>query len=357
MRLLAALALVLAAPAALAQGYAGLGAEPQEGYAEVRPDREIRFPEDHGPHPEFRIEWWYVTANLEDAEGRAYGLQWTLFRSALRPASSTGGGGEGWASPQFWMAHAAVTSADQHLSAERFARGGIGQAGVAGVPFSAHLDDWRFESTTPAPDAPFAPLHLSARGEDFAYDLTLATDAPPVLQGEAGYSVKSDLGQASHYYSQPFFEAEGTLVIEGREREVRGRAWMDREWSTQPLAPGQSGWDWFALRFGDDTAVMLYRLRQDDGNHYLTGNWIGRDGRSESLGRNTVSMTPLERTDIDGRAVPTHWRIEIPSRDVTIETVPLNAQSWMDTSFEYWEGPIRFAGSHEGVGYLEMTGY
>ncbi|MEO1477797.1 MAG: lipocalin family protein, partial [Bacteroidota bacterium] len=71
----------------------------------------------------------------------------------------------------------------------------------------------------------------------------------------------------------------------------------------------------------------------------------------------TVSMTPLERTDIDGRAVPTHWRIEIPSRDVTIETVPLNAQSWMDTSFEYWEGPIRFAGSHEGVGYLEMTGY
>jgi predicted secreted hydrolase len=26
-------------------------------------------------------------------------------------------------------------------------------------------------------------------------------------------------------------------------------------------------------------------------------------------------------------------------------------------SFPYWEGPITFAGSHTGVGYLEMTGY
>ena len=55
--------------AARAQGFAGLG-ENAEGFAAVVPGRTFAFPADHGPHPEFRIEWWYVTANLKDADRR-----------------------------------------------------------------------------------------------------------------------------------------------------------------------------------------------------------------------------------------------------------------------------------------------
>ena len=51
------------------------------------------------------------------------------------------------------------------------------------------------------------------------------------------------------------------------------------------------------------------------------------------------------------------WRVEIPSLNVTIDTMPLNPKAWMGTSFAYWEGPIRFTGSHSGIGYLELTGY
>jgi len=47
----------------------------------------------------------------------------------------------------------------------------------------------------------------------------------------------------------------------------------------------------------------------------------------------------------------------IPSLALSIDCAPLNAKSWMRTSFSYWEGPIGFAGSHSGVGYLELTGY
>ena len=47
----------------------------------------------------------------------------------------------------------------------------------------------------------------------------------------------------------------------------------------------------------------------------------------------------------------------ILKKNGSVETLPLNAKSWMGTSFPYWEGPISFAGSHAGVGYLEMTGY
>src|ERR1700751_3054161 len=83
---------------ARAQGFAGLE-EKADGFGRVAPGRAFGFPADHGPHPEFRIEWWYVTANLRDAAGNAYGAQWTLFRQALQPGTAL----EGWATQQAWM--------------------------------------------------------------------------------------------------------------------------------------------------------------------------------------------------------------------------------------------------------------
>ena len=79
---------------------------------------------------------------------------------------------------------------------------------------------------------------------------------------------------------------------------------------------------------------------------------LGRERRALD-----ITMTPLAFTEIEARKIPTTWRIEISSRALAIECTPLNARSWMGTSFPYWEGPISFAGSHTGVGYLEMTGY
>src|SRR5215469_6437403 len=137
---------------ALAQSYAGLGTA-ADGYAKVTPGRAFSFPADHGPHPDFRIEWWYLTANLKDAAGAAYGAQWTLFRQALAPGAQR----EGWANQQIWMAHAAVTRADAHFSAETFARGGVGQAGATAEPFRAWIDSWAmrgldgFDAKTIAP--------------------------------------------------------------------------------------------------------------------------------------------------------------------------------------------------------------
>src|SRR3981189_908342 len=122
---------------AIAQGFAGLG-ESAEGFAPVVPGKTFVFPADHGPHPDFRVEWWYVTANLKDAAGIAHGVQWTLFRQAARP----GAGLEGWATQQLWMGHAAVTRADTHRASETFARGGVGQAGAEANPFLACIDAW-----------------------------------------------------------------------------------------------------------------------------------------------------------------------------------------------------------------------
>ena len=128
-------------------------------------------------------------------------------------------------------------------------------------------------------------------------------------------------------------------------------------WSSQPLASEQKGWDWLSLHLDSGDKVMLFRLRQTDGADYLSGNWIGRDGSSTQLLPVDIAMTPLATTKIDKRDLPTSWRVVVKSRGIAIEITPLNPQSWMATSFPYWEGPIAFAGSHSGVGYLEMTGY
>jgi predicted secreted hydrolase len=337
---------------AFAQGFAGLG-ESASGFAPVVPGRTFAFPGDHGPHPEFRIEWWYVTANLADISGTAYGAQWTLFRQAI----ASGHQQEGWANQQIWMGHAAVTRADMHRFGETFARGGVGQAGVEAKPFHAWIDAWQMRGLEATSDTNIAPLELSASGAGFSYTLRLDADRPLVLQGDGGYSRKSLREQASYYYSQPHYRAKGAITIDDKSVDVTGQAWLDREWSSQPLASDQSGWDWLALHFNSGDKLMLYRMRQTDGQHYRSGKWIARDGKTEQLASADITMTPFAFTEIEGRKIPTAWRIAIPKSALAIDCAPLNARSWMGTSFPYWEGPISFAGSHAGLGYLEMTGY
>jgi predicted secreted hydrolase len=334
--------LLLAVPAA-AQGFAGLGATAEE-FALPRPETELRFPQDHGAHPDFRIEWWYLTANLTGPDGTPYGLQWTLFRSALAPRD-----GRGWHTPQLWMGHAAVTTPGAHHVAERLARGGIGQAGVTAAPFAAWIDDWQMAG----PD--FDHLRLTASGPDFAYDVTLTATGPLVLHGERGYSVKSAAGQASHYYSQPFFKVKGRLTLPGGAVPVAGTAWLDREWSSQPLAADQTGWDWFSLSFDSGDRLMGFVLRGDD--DFTAATWIGADGRAIPYPDGAFTATPLARHRVAGRDLPVDWQVRLPAQGIDVTVRALNRDAFMTTLVPYWEGPVTVTGSHAGVGYLEMTGY
>lgn len=339
-------------PRASAQGFAGLGAGADQ-YAKVTPGKVFAFPTDHGPHPDFRIEWWYVTANLVDAGGASYGAQWTLFRQALAP----GAGEEGWANQQIFMAHAAVTRADTHRFAETYARGGVGQAGVELKPFEAFIDSWAMRGLDGFNAETISPLALSAEAKDFAYTLHLEADRPLVLQGDGGYSKKSERDQASYYYSQPFFKARGRLAIDDRPVDVTGLAWMDREWSSQPLASDQTGWDWLALHFSGGERLMLYRMRERSGQSFVSGNWILPDGKARQLAPADIEMTPGSPSAVAGRKLPLQWQIKIPSLALAIDCAAVNPNAWNGTAFAYWEGPIHFRGSHTGVGYLELTGY
>lgn len=303
--LLLALAVLLTGPAR-AQGFAGLGTQADAGFAVPTEGTPFRFPQDHGPHPDYRIEWWYLTANLSGPDGTEYGVQWTLFRSALEPGEAFG-----WGSPQIWMGHAGLTTPDRHFNAERLARGGIGQAGVTAQPFLAWIDDWSMAG----PD--LDDLTLTARGPAFSYALNLSATGPLVFHGAEGYSVKSPEGQASFYYSQPFYAVEGTLLLPSGPVAVTGQGWLDREWSSQPLSETQDGWDWMSLSFADGSRMMGFRLRDRAGPDFYSGTWIAADGATTPL-RN-LDMTPLSNTQVAGRSLPTAWRIADPDQNLDIE--------------------------------------
>ncbi len=341
---------VLIPAAALGQGFAGLGSN-AEGFSVPRRGVPLVFPQDHGPHSDFRIEWWYVTANLQTADGERLGAQWTLFRSALQPGARAG-----WADPQIWLGHAAVTTAGRHYVAERLARGGVGQAGVKAAPFEAWIDNWQMRTESTGLADPLDKIDLNASGQGFQYQLRLQANGPLVLQGDRGFSVKSAAGQASYYYSQPFYEVSGSVNLDGHTQQVKGKAWLDREWSSQPLASNQTGWDWFSLHLASGEKVMAFRLR-DDKQGYSSANWVSADGKTVPIDPADVQLTPLRTATVNGRPVPVEWSLKIPSRGLDIKTAALNDQAWMSTSTPYWEGPIEFTGSVSGQGYLEMTGY
>jgi len=340
------------ASAASAQGFAGLGAD-ADGFSMPRRPAAFAFPLDHGPHPDHRIEWWYLTASLRGDDGRDYGVQWTLFRSALAPEA-----GSGWDAPQLWMGHAGLTTPAAHFAAERLARGGIGQAGVVAAPvFEAWIDEWAMVSEADAGADALSRLRVSANGAAFSYDLDLTARGPLIFHGEDGYSVKSREGQASYYYSQPFYAVSGTLHLPAGPVSVTGTGWLDREWSSQPLSESQDGWDWFSLQFDDGARMMGFGLRDRAGAVFTSATWIEPDGRATAYPDGALRLTPLEHATVAGRTVPVSWRVELPAQGVDVTTGALWPHSWMALGIAYWEGPIRFGGTHDGRGYLEMTGY
>lgn len=337
-----------------------LRTENDQGYAMALEPRPFRFPEDHGPHPEFRTEWWYYTGNLATREGRRLGFQLTFFRSALAPEMAPRS--SEWASRQVYLAHFTVTDVEdkRFRSFERWNRGALGLAGAQGSPFRVWLEDW---STEAAGDA----MRLRASEDGTAIDLVLQPGKPPVLQGDRGLSQKSrERGNASYYYSLTRMPAAGTIRLNNEMFEVTGLAWMDREWSTSALGKDQVGWDWFALHLSDGRDLMLYQLRRKDGSADPTssGTAIGPRGETTHLDLSDFQLQVLDRwqSPRSGASYPAGWRLRIPSGQIDVQIEPLLADQELDVSFRYWEGAVRIEGTSlgkpvQGRGYVEMTGY
>lgn len=334
------------------------------GYKRADTVRPFVFPDDHGPHPGFKNEWWYFTGNLTGPDGTPYGYELTIFRFAMTPPDRTDGvvsQVSNWRTNQFYMGHFAVSDGgrEQFHAFERFSRGGAGLAGAKADPLRVWLENWSMSSTGTST----FPMRLRAQGDDAAIDLTVRPKKPKVLQGDRGLSQKGPgAGNASYYYSYTRLGTTGTMAVGGDTLQVTGQSWLDREWSTSALGPNQEGWDWFALQLDDGRDLMYYQLRNNDGSvsRFSEGVLVGPDGEKTTLSRNDVTVETHDTwTSPDGtHTYPVEWTLRVPSKDLDLRIRALFPNQELDNvSVRYWEGAVRVSGSHSGKGYVEMTGY
>jgi predicted secreted hydrolase len=328
--------------------------------------RALAFPRDHGAHPGARIEWWYATGWLQAPGGPLYGFQLTFFRSRTGLAEALPGR---FAPRQLLFAHAAVTdvAARRHRHAQRIARWSgdeaLPEAHAARADTAIALGRWTLQRD--AASGAYAAL-LAAPEAGFTLDLRLAPSQPLLLQGDAGYSRKGPLlQQASHYYSQPQLAVAGALALDGQVQPVRGRAWLDHEWSDSLLDPQAVGWDWIGMNLQDGGALTVFRLRRADGSSlYAGGSFRAPGAATRSFGADELRMTPGRTwASTQSRATyPVAWRIESPVGNFSVTALLDNQELAGDSSTGtiYWEGLSELrddAGRRLGLGYLEMTGY
>ena len=346
-----------------------------DGFDRAESARELRFPEDQGPHANFQTEWWYYTGNLETTAGRHFGYQLTFFRRALTPITSPPQRDSDWATNQVYMAHFALTNveAGRFYNHELLARGAANLAGAQSQPYQVWLYNWQIKQE--AEDK----YHLQAAQDDIAIDLELTDLKGAILHGSKGYSQKGPApGDASYYISQTRLLSEGVVKVADEEFLVSGFSWMDHEFSTSALAPDQVGWDWFSIQLGDviegaDVAdsgkgveLMVFQIRKADGSidPYSSGTLILPDGHTQHLGKVDFEITALETWESPhtGALYPSRWNLKVPSVQLDVQIEPYLDDQEINVSYDYWEGAVKISGEYNGQpivgsGYVELTGY
>lgn len=330
----------------------------ERAYPPVVPGQALRFPHDTGAHPDYRIEWWYVTGWLRDDDDREHGFQVTFFRVRTLLGEDNP---SRFAPSQLIFAHAALADPARGslLHGERVARAMEPLAGAHEGRTHAWLDDW---SLTLTADGAY---QTTVGTDDFMLSLQLDPPGEPVLNGQAGWSQKApDPIHASYYYSRPQLAVSGTLALDGVTRAVFGHAWLDHEWSSEILPENASGWDWIGVNLHDGGSLMAFQMRDLEHRAMFNAGTLVAPGQpARALATHEVRFTP-QRWWISPRSgirYPVAWSVSAGGRQFEIE--PLMDDQELDsrasTGAIYWEGAIRLheAGREVGRGYLEMTGY
>jgi predicted secreted hydrolase len=327
------------------------------GYPSVLPGAALRFPRDHGSHPDYRTEWWYATGWVQGSDGAPLGVQVTFFRNRPRVAEDNP---SRFAARQLLFAHAAVADPahgrlrhDQRASRAMFDLAGADEATTRTWigDWTLSLEGGRYVATIPA--------------RDFSLELEFEPTQPILLQGDQGYSRKGPLPhQASWYYSRPQLAVRGRVVVAGRARDVRGRAWLDHEWSSEVMAPEAAGWDWMGINLADGGALMAFRMRGRDARALWAGGALREaDGRVRVFAPGEIRFEPLRRWKSPRTEVEYPVAMRVRVGDLVLDIEPLMDDQELDsrasTGTIYWEGAIRAAqaGRVLGRGYLELTGY
>jgi predicted secreted hydrolase len=357
----------------LASGQAEIPKLTPDGFAIPQSGRQFVFPRDHGSHPEFAIEWWYITGHLTATHQSQFGFQATFFRRALVPPGATNNSSSAFGNDQIYLAHMALVNKNtgEFLFQERLNRDGW-DAYASTNTLDVRNGNWSLKLAAQKTGAPEVFELQASVGADVALALNLIPKKPLVIFGTNGVSRKAaDPGASSHYLTFPRLAADGTLTLNQTNLTVTGEAWMDHEFSSSQLGTGQVGWDWLSLQLFDGRELMAYRMRRRDGSTdpFSTVAWIDATGQVRQIGPDNFTWMVLShwRSRKTGADYPSLVRLEAvnpaTARPETFIVQPFVADQELagkPSGIGYWEGACRVLDENKqeiGHAYMELTGY
>ena len=403
--------------------FCSLASAESQSFERAAAGRVLSFPLDHGMHPSFQTEWWYFTGQLFDESGKpfqdpaSYGFQLTFFRRAAEVSATqasasqaarklTGAGGPvPGAAAQLYLAHAALSVLNdsplkgsvpdgRFTYSKRLSSGPLGLAGASPAGLRVWNREWKAEMMGDAIVLEFSVPAETAEGKagsgEVEVRLVARITEDPVLQGDKGYSPKGSCqGCASFYYSYPRLELTGHIKRGESYQRVHGIGWMDHEFMSNALSPNQVGWDWFSFNTKDGSSVMLFQLRDKQGQpDFASGTIVNRSPGKERqvhvLGKDDFTIQVLDtwKSPKTQGQYPSRWRIRVPSAGFDTEVVvrlsnqelvfdgPISGGTVSDGTVSdgtvsegqgkrgvaYWEGAVSNL-DNSVLGYVEMTGY
>jgi predicted secreted hydrolase len=333
-------------------------------YKSAIPGYRYEFPRDHFNHPEYQTEWWYYTGNITSPDGHRFGFELTFFRQGVsrNPVSKSA-----WDIRDLYLAHLALSDLDggEFYHDARTNRAGLGIAGIDQTTQRIWNGNWEIAWKD-------SDQELHAFDDRFSLALLLHPEKPPVIHGEDGVSQKAaGPGHASHYFSLTRLKTTGTINLKGKTYSVSGFAWMDHEFFTHQLESNQAGWDWFSIQLADNTELMLFRIRREDGSidPFSAATYVDAQGKSTHLRASDFVLAPLGdswKSPVTSATYPVRWKITVPKLGIELGVgTSLKSQEFPSQNKfvpSYWEGAISLIGHAgnspiTGVGYLEMTDY
>ena len=226
-------------------------------FSDVTENSRAKLPDDFYYRKDYRVQWWYFTGHLSDETGREFGYELTFFAVGVQKREYKSRFGV----RNIYISHFALSDVKNRsfLYSESADAGAFGFAGAEEKGLGMWVGHNSLRGT-------YELMQIRAFDKDkgIALDLLLSPAKPVVLNGDAGYSRKSEKSPllASLYFSYTDLATNGTLTIGGRTFRVKGKSWFDREMSSRGLDASERGWDWFSIQLADNREVMLYLIRK-----------------------------------------------------------------------------------------------
>ena len=303
------------------------------------PGYHFSFPQDHAAHEDYKTEWWYYTGHLVSKDRRRFGYELTFFRTGTDNDSQAK---SPWNVQDIYLAHFAISDETHHkfYFFEKLNRTGLKTAGAETDHYSVFNENWSVEQLGDR-------YILRADAPEFSLHLSLDPLKPPALHGRDGVSQKASCkGCASHYYSITRIKSDGYLEDHGEPIAVTGTSWMDHEFGSNQLTKDQVGWDWYSIQLENNTELMLYLMRNTNGqiDNNSSATIVYPDGHTKNLtlADFQVKSKRVWKSPATHGAYPMDWTISVPSEKLSLAITPdfddQELRTGKSTGVIYWEG-------------------